>query len=74
MVGGVVADATAHGGAAPPLDHQRDQIVLPSGCCPTQVIEVNYVSTKRGADPAAAPKTTFITKAGDLGCGAGYYK
>jgi hypothetical protein len=39
-----------------------------------QVTEVSYVFPKPGADPTPIPKTAFITKAGDLGCGVGYYK
>ena len=39
-----------------------------------QVTEVSYVFPKPGADPTPVPKTAFITKAGDLGCGVGYYK
>jgi hypothetical protein len=38
-----------------------------------QVTEVSYVFAKPGADPTPVPKTAFITKAGDLGCGVGYY-
>jgi Single Cache domain 2 len=39
-----------------------------------QVTEVSYVFPKPGTDPTPIPKTAFITKAGDLGCGVGYYK
>jgi hypothetical protein len=39
-----------------------------------QITEVSYVFPKPGADPTPVPKTAFITKAGDLGCGVGYYK
>jgi hypothetical protein len=39
-----------------------------------QVTEVSYVFPKPGADPTPVAKTAFITKAGDLGCGVGYYK
>jgi hypothetical protein len=35
---------------------------------------VSYVFPKPGADTTPVPKTAFITKAGDLGCGVGYYK
>jgi signal transduction histidine kinase len=38
-----------------------------------KVNEVNYMFPKPGAtDPS--PKTSFVTKVGDLGCGVGYYK
>jgi hypothetical protein len=40
----------------------------------SQVTEVSYVFPKPGADPTPVQKTAFITKAGDLGCGVGYYK
>src|SRR5262245_52507567 len=39
-----------------------------------QVTEVSYVFPRPGADSTPVPKVTFITKAGDLGCGVGYYK
>ena len=39
-----------------------------------QITEVSYVFPKPGDDPTPVAKTTFITKAGDLGCGVGYYK
>ena len=39
-----------------------------------QITEVNYMFTRPGADNAPVPKVTFVTKAGDLGCGVGYYK
>ena len=38
-----------------------------------KVNEVSYMFPKPGAtDPS--PKTSFVTKVGDLGCGVGYYK
>jgi hypothetical protein len=38
-----------------------------------KINEVSYVFPKPGAtDPS--PKTSFVTKVGDLGCGVGYYK
>jgi len=38
-----------------------------------KVNEVSYSFPKPGAtDPS--PKTSFVTKVGDLGCGVGYYK
>jgi hypothetical protein len=39
-----------------------------------QVTEVSYVFPKPGPDATPVPKTAFITKASDLGCGVGYYK
>jgi hypothetical protein len=39
-----------------------------------QITEVSYVFSKPGPDPTPVAKTAFITKAGDLGCGVGYYK
>ena len=39
-----------------------------------QITEVSYMFTRPGADSTPVPKVTFVTKAGDLGCGVGYYK
>jgi hypothetical protein len=39
-----------------------------------QTTEVNYMFPRPGADQAPVPKVTFVTRAGDLGCGVGYYK
>ncbi len=39
-----------------------------------QITEVSYMFTRPGTDNALVPKVTFVTKAGDLGCGVGYYK
>lgn len=39
-----------------------------------QITEVSYVFPKPGDDPTPVPKTSFITRVGDLGCGVGYYK
>ena len=39
-----------------------------------QITEVSYVFTQPGADKTPVPKVTFVTKAGDLGCGVGYYR
>jgi hypothetical protein len=39
-----------------------------------QFTEVSYTFSKPGADPKPVPKESFVTKAGDLGCGVGYYK
>ena len=38
-----------------------------------KVNEVNYTFPKPGATQPI-PKVSFVTKAGDLGCGVGYYK
>ena len=39
-----------------------------------QITEVSYVFQKPGADKTPVPKVSFVTGAGDLGCGVGYYK
>jgi hypothetical protein len=39
-----------------------------------QVTEVSYMFPRPGPDRTPVPKVTFVTKAGDLGCGVGYYK
>jgi hypothetical protein len=38
-----------------------------------KISEVNYMFPKPGETTPVA-KTSFVTKAGDLGCGVGYYK
>jgi signal transduction histidine kinase len=38
-----------------------------------QITEVSYMFP-RPNDPKAAPKVSFVTRVGDLGCGVGYYK
>lgn len=39
-----------------------------------QITEVDYMFPRPGADNTPVAKVTFVTKAGDLGCGVGYYK
>lgn len=39
-----------------------------------QITEVGYMFPRPGADKTPVAKVTFVTKAGDLGCGVGYYK
>ena len=39
-----------------------------------QITEVSYLYPKPGADKTPVPKISLVTKAGDLGCGVGYYK
>ena len=39
-----------------------------------QVTEVSYLFPKPGTTAPAVPKVSFVTRAGDLGCGVGYYK
>jgi hypothetical protein len=40
-----------------------------------QITEVGpYLFPKPGTTTPAFPKTSFVTKVGDLGCGVGYYK
>jgi hypothetical protein len=38
-----------------------------------EMTEVIYMFSRPG-DPKPVPKVSFITRAGDLGCGVGYYK
>jgi hypothetical protein len=39
-----------------------------------QVTEVSYLFPKPGTTAPAVAKVSFVTRAGDLGCGVGYYK
>jgi Single Cache domain 2 len=39
-----------------------------------QISEVTYLFPTTGSDTTPVPKLSFVTKAGDLGCGVGYYK
>ena len=39
-----------------------------------QITEVSYMFPKPGTTTLAVPKVSFVTRAGDLGCGVGYYK
>jgi len=39
-----------------------------------QITEVNYMWPRTGSDKTPVAKVSFVTKAGDLGCGVGYYK
>lgn len=39
-----------------------------------QLTEVSYMFPRPGGDKTPAQKVSFVTKAGDLGCGVGYYK
>jgi hypothetical protein len=47
-----------------------DAVQKPEG----PITEVSYLFPKPGADKTPVPKTTFMTRVGDLGCGVGYYK
>jgi hypothetical protein len=38
------------------------------------ITEVSYMFPKPGPDATPVPKVSFMTRAGDLGCGVGYYK
>lgn len=38
-----------------------------------QFTEVRYFFPRPGADDTPVPKISLVTKAGDLGCGVGYY-
>jgi Single Cache domain 2 len=40
----------------------------------SEVSEVSYMFPRPGNDTSSVPKISFVTKAGDLGCGVGYYK
>jgi len=39
-----------------------------------QITEVSYMFPRPGGEAKPVPKVSFVTKAGDLGCGVGYYK
>jgi signal transduction histidine kinase len=39
-----------------------------------EITEVSYMFPRPGADNTPVAKLSFVTKAGDLGCGVGYYK
>ena len=39
-----------------------------------QITEVSYMFPKPGTTAPAVPKVSFVTRAGDLVCGVGYYK
>jgi hypothetical protein len=39
-----------------------------------QISEVSYMFPRPGADKTPVQKVSFVTKAGDLGCGVGHYK
>jgi cache domain-containing protein len=39
-----------------------------------QIAEVSYMFPRPGPDTTPVQKISFVTKAGDLGCGVGYYK
>jgi hypothetical protein len=39
-----------------------------------QITEVSYMWPRPGADKTPVAKVSFVTQAGDLGCGVGYYK
>ena len=39
-----------------------------------QFTEVRYLFPRPGADETPVSKVSLVTKAGDLGCGVGYYK
>jgi len=39
-----------------------------------EITEVAYMFPRPGPDKTPVPKITFVAKAGDLGCGVGYYK
>ena len=39
-----------------------------------QITEVSYMFPKAGADKTPVAKVSFVSAAGDLGCGVGYYK
>jgi len=39
-----------------------------------EITEVSYVWPRPGADKTPVAKVSLVTRAGDLGCGVGYYK
>jgi hypothetical protein len=39
-----------------------------------EITEVSYMLPRPGANKTPVPKVSFVTRAGDLGCGVGYYK
>jgi hypothetical protein len=39
-----------------------------------QITEVSYMLSRPGANTTPVQKVSFVTRAGDLGCGVGYYK
>jgi hypothetical protein len=39
-----------------------------------EITEVSYMFPRPGPDKTPVPKITFVGRAGDLGCGVGYYK
>jgi signal transduction histidine kinase len=39
-----------------------------------QITEVSYMWPRPGTDKTPVAKVSFVTRAGDLGCGVGYYK
>jgi hypothetical protein len=39
-----------------------------------QITEISYMFPKPGTTTPAVAKVAFVTRAGDLGCGVGYYK
>jgi hypothetical protein len=39
-----------------------------------EITEVSYVFPRPGADKTPVPKVSLVTRAGDIGCGVGYYK
>jgi len=39
-----------------------------------QITEVSYMWPKTGSDKTPVAKASFVARAGDLGCGVGYYK
>ena len=39
-----------------------------------QITEVSYMFPRPGADKTPVPKVSFVTKAGEVGCGVGHYK
>jgi hypothetical protein len=39
-----------------------------------QITEVSYMFPRPGADKTPVQKVSFVTRAGEMGCGVGYYK
>jgi hypothetical protein len=39
-----------------------------------QITEISYMFPRPGPDKTPVQKVSLVTRAGDLGCGVGYYK
>jgi hypothetical protein len=39
-----------------------------------EISEISYMFVRPGPDPKPVPKVSYVTRAGDVYCGVGYYK